>query len=85
MWINNQSGYLQDWVTQVWVKITGRRFDPNKETWLLGPIGGTNLIECKFVQNLAEEENLEIKVEEKNVGLIENFYKLNLNELKKKL
>ena len=83
MWINNNVGYLQDWITQVWVKITGRRFDPDKEAWLTGPIGDTRLIKDKFIQDLALKENLEIKQNIEGSGLLESFENLSLTKEEK--
>jgi hypothetical protein len=84
MWINNKVGYLQDWITQVWVKVTGRRFNPEKDTWLIGPIGGTQIIKDKFIEDLAQKENLDIQQNIHNSGLLETFNDLGLtrNEIK---
>lgn len=43
MRINKKVGHLQDWITQVWVKLTGRRFNPAHDEWLTGPIGDIDI------------------------------------------
>lgn len=73
MWINKRVGNLQDWITQVWVKVTGKRFNPKKDIWLIGPIGDTEIIKDKFIQDIAQKENLEIQENLKDSGLIEDF------------
>lgn len=80
MWINRKTGYLQDWITQVWVKLTGRRIDPVSEAWLLGPVGDTRLIKDKFIYDLAAKENLELRKNPEGSGLLSSFDDLELNE-----
>jgi hypothetical protein len=79
MRINKQTGHLQDWIIQQWVKATGRRFDPQKDTWLEGPVGGTDVIKDKFFRNLAAKDNLEIKENQSDTGLLETFDDLHLS------
>lgn len=73
MYINNKIGFLQDWITQVWVKITGRTFDPQRDEWLAGPVGNTRVIKDRFIQDLAAKEHLNIKENEWNFGLMEDI------------
>ncbi len=79
MKISEQTGHLQDWITQQWVKITGRRFNPQVDVWLVGPIGDTDVIKDKFFRNLADKDNLEIKENQVNTGLLETFDDLQLS------
>lgn len=69
-----------DKTTQLWVKISGRKIDPNKENWLIGPIGDTDLIGEKFIDRLAKEENLEKSSNKPDYGLFENISNLGLTE-----
>lgn len=85
MRINKRIGHLQDFVTQVWVKITGRKFDPIKDVWLIGPIGDTDIIKDKFIQVLAQNGNLEIQQDQHEAGLLESFEDLQLSFEEKKL
>lgn len=85
MRISKKAGHLQDWITQQWVKATGRRFDPKRDTWLIGPIGDTEVISDQFFQDLAHKENLEIRENEPNTGLLETVDALELSEDEKRL
>lgn len=85
MRIDDKRGHLQDWITQVWVKATGRRFNPKESPWLMAPIGDTDLIKDKFVIKLAEKENLEIQQNSKDAGLLETFDDLGLSPKEKTL
>lgn len=85
MRINKKTGHLQDWITQVWVKITGRKFNPQQDTWLVGPIGDTSIIKDKFIYDLAKKDDLEIKYNPKDSGLLETFEDLQLTTEEKKL
>lgn len=85
MWINNKTGYLQDWITQVWVKATGRRFDPEKDSWLTGPAGHTDIIKDRFIEALATKDNLEIQRNLKDSGLLDSFDDLGLTEAEQAL
>ena len=80
MIINNKLGHLQDWITQVWVKATGNKFDPEKETWLIGPIGDIKIIKDQFIKDIAQKDDLEISNDVANAGLLESFDDLELTE-----
>lgn len=85
MRISKKTGHLQDWITQVWVKATGKRFNPCRDSWLVGPIGDTDLIKDKFFRELAQKEKLEIVEDQANSGLLESFSELELTEAEKHL
>ena len=85
MRINKKTGYLQDWITQVWVKTTGRIFSPVHDAWLNGPMGDTDIIKDKFIAQLADKENLEIKSNTYCSGLLESFDDLQLSVEERKL
>ena len=85
MLINKKAGHLQDWITQVWVKITGRTFNPKTENWLIGPIGDTEIIKDKFINDIAQMENLEVQEDISDVGLLESFDDLELTDNEKAL
>lgn len=77
---------LQDAITQIWVKITGKKINPDEYQWLVGPIGNTDKIKDKFIYELAKEENLNIEKNSPNFGLIENIENIGIqNEEKIKL
>jgi len=73
----NQS--LQDWITQQWVILFGRQIDRKEHEWLLGPFGNTNGIGVKFIDQLAEKEQLTIDKKQKDKGLIRSINDLNLS------
>lgn len=69
---------FQDWFTQQWVIIRGRRIDPKEESWLIGPFGSVGGIGDAFIQQLAEKEGL--LTERETNGLIPSIGHLNLPE-----
>lgn len=73
----NQS--IQDWITQQWVILFGEKIDKSKYRWLLGPFGGPHGIGIKFVNQLAEDENLIIDSQRKNKGLLDSINQLKLS------
>ncbi len=76
---------LQDKITQIWVKTTGRKINPEEFEWLIGPVGNTDIIKDKFFINLAEKENLEILRNLPNFGLLENIEQLGIKDEDKRL
>lgn len=44
MWLGERRGYAIDWVTQQWVRATGRRIDLADTPWLKAPIGATRRV-----------------------------------------
>ncbi len=44
---------LQDWITQVLAKVTGRVFLTEKESSFTGPTGDTKIIKDQFIEVLA--------------------------------
>ncbi len=71
---------ILDKTTQFWVKLTGRRIDPNQYNWLIGPIGDPDKIGDKFLTRLAVENNLDIITNPQNSGLLESINDLGLTE-----
>lgn len=69
---------FQDKLTQNWVKLTGRTFNPNQNKWLVGPIGETDIIKDKFIQTLIQQEGLDIEIDPKDSGLLDSFSDLEL-------
>lgn len=77
--------HFQDWFTQQWAILWGRRIIPGHVSWLMGPFGKPGIIADDFVYELAENEGLIIQRDNKKVGLITSVKKLNLpeNDLKR--
>lgn len=71
---------FQDWVTQQWVILWGRRINPADYPWLMGPFGNLDVIGSDFIQRFAKKEGLIIDEKTKPQGLIPSMQKLNLTE-----
>lgn len=71
---------FQDWVTQQWVIQFGKKIIPHKNEWLLGPFGKTKGIGEKFIEELAEAENLVVDNSKRKRGLIQSVNQLNLSQ-----
>src|SRR3989337_2979848 len=74
IWVGNKRGYLTDWITQVWVRITGKKIDLRNEPWLLGPFGDTNIIGADFYNMFAARENLDVEINSPKSGLLKDKY-----------
>lgn len=68
---------LQDTLTQLWVRFSGRKIDAIRDSWLTGPIGASDKIGDQYLQELVTPGNLTIHKNEKNSGLIDNLQSLN--------
>lgn len=69
---------FQDWLTQQWVILRGRRINPSEVPWLMGPFGHLDAIGEDFIGQLARKEDLVIEDETSKQGLIPSMDKLNL-------
>ena len=85
MWINQKNGYLQDWITQQWVKATGKRITDLKQHWLSSPIGDTDAIGAKFMDRLVKESKLEVVKNAAQTGLVESINDWALTEEEEQL
>lgn len=76
---------FQDWFTQQWVILWGRKIIPSEYLWLIGSFGELNGIGETFIKQLAEKENLIINRNSSSEGLLSSISVLNLseNEIKK--
>lgn len=61
---------FQDWCTQQWVILWGRKIEPEHHSWLMGPFGDLNGIGEQFINELVEKENLVIERDSVSRGLI---------------
>lgn len=71
---------LQDWMTQQWVILFGRKINTKAYSWLIGPFGEVNGIGKKFIEQLAIKEKLFIDNSHKVRGLIGSINQLNLKD-----
>jgi hypothetical protein len=76
--VKNQN--LQDWITQQWVILFGRKINAKTHSWLLGPFGEVNGIGKQFIEQLAIKEKLTIDNSHEVRGLIRSINQLNLND-----
>ncbi|HNT49757.1 MAG TPA: hypothetical protein PKK67_04170 [Cyclobacteriaceae bacterium] len=76
---------FQDWFTQQWVILWGRKINPSEYLWLIGPFEEPNGIGETFIHQLAAKENLIIRRNSDSKGLLDSISSLNLsqNEIKK--
>lgn len=79
MWLGKKRGYIQDWITQVWVKITGKEINIDTHQWLIGPIGNADKIKDTFIESLCEKEQLLIEKNGKDFGLMSSVKEWNLS------
>jgi len=70
---------FQDWTTQQWVILSGKKINSKEHEWLLGPFGALNGIGKKFINQLAENEHLEICKSELSKGIIKSIDQLDLS------
>jgi hypothetical protein len=68
--IGRERGYLTDYVTQLWVRSTGRSVDFATAGWLAGPIGKPDGIGATFFQDYADEIDAKLEPGE---GLLQDF------------
>ncbi|WP_405409791.1 hypothetical protein [Maribacter sp. Asnod1-A12] len=71
---------LQDWITQQWVILFGKKINDADYQYLLGPFGKTNGIGIKFIQQLVKNENLQLDNKQVDKGLLQSIKQLNLPE-----
>ena len=71
---------FQDWFTQQWVILWGRKIIPSDYLWLIGPFGELNGIGENFIHQLAEKENLIVTRNTKSKGLLQHISILGLAE-----
>ena len=71
---------FQDWFTQQWVIICGKKINPSENLWLMGSFGEVNGIGEQFIHQLAEKEDLTIIRNSHSKGLLHSISSLNLQE-----
>ncbi len=74
MWLGEKRGHLSDWLTQLWVKLTGRRVALDQFPWLDGPSGATTGIGPDYYERVADALALEVR--EGPAGLTPSFHQL---------
>lgn len=80
IWLGIKRGYLQDWLSQKLAKYTGKRIDPSKESWIIGPTGNTDIIGDTYISSLIEKEGLYIVKNESDLGLMDSMKELKFSK-----
>jgi hypothetical protein len=73
IWLGTRRGYVSDWLTQQWVRATGRRVALAKLPWLNGPTGCTHGIGPQFFDDYAARAGLEILSGDEPRGLVQDL------------
>ena len=71
---------FQDWFTQQWVILWGRKINSDEYSWLKGPFGELNGIGEDFIYQLASKENLTVVRNSTSKGLLKSVSDLNITE-----
>lgn len=71
---------FQDWVTQQWVILRGRKIKAEDFPWLMGPFGNLDAIGEDFIHQFAKKETLIIQINSNTKGIIPSMLNLNLSE-----
>lgn len=71
---------FQDWFTQQWVILRGRKIDPDAYPWLTGPFGFQDITGEDFIQQFAAKERLIIERNNETRGLIPSIEMLGLSD-----
>jgi hypothetical protein len=76
LWLGEKRGYLPDWITQLWVRATGRTVRITDYPWLEAPIGDSRGIGAGVFRRYAAKEGLTIRSTGSVRGLLESTEKL---------
>lgn len=79
IWLDDKRGYLTDWVTQNWVRLSGRIVNVEVESWLQGQIGETRQIGESYFEKLSENSHFKMNVNPSGAGLVKDFSVLQSN------
>ncbi len=75
----SSKGYLQDRITQLWVRVSGRTRPAHELEWLMGPVGGVNEIADQYLEQLALAEGLTVSRKVSEAGLLPSLDVLKLS------
>ncbi len=76
LWLGHSRGYLSDWTTQRWVRLTGRQVDLREYPWLSGLVGPTTGIGHTFFEQVAQEQGFDVRRGGDGCGLVSDFSEL---------
>ncbi|HYF03892.1 MAG TPA: hypothetical protein VEC36_10980 [Patescibacteria group bacterium] len=72
---------FQDWFTQQWAMLWGKKIAPEDFPWLIAPFGNLDGIGSDFINQLAEKEGLVIDRDKESRGLISSIDMLHLSDI----
>lgn len=72
--------WFQDWFSQQWIIIWGKKINPPQYSWLMGPFANIGPIADDWINQLAKDEGLKIERDSKSRGLIQSIKDLNLTD-----
>src|SRR3954469_18022892 len=72
-WLGADRGFLTDWITQRWVRVTGRRVALADAPWLRGPVAAPTGVADDEFDRYAARERLAAQPESDDHGLLEDF------------
>jgi hypothetical protein len=84
-WLGGKRGYLTDWITQLWVCLTGKKIETPTNEWLLGSVGDNYRIGADFFERLAGNHDYALLKNTAHAGLITRFSALDSNYFNYKL
>jgi hypothetical protein len=67
IWLGRTRGHATDWITQLWVRATGREMALSDAPWLDGPAGETRRIGGECFRELAASERLRLEEDDASV------------------
>lgn len=71
--------HFQDWFTQQWVILWGRKVSPSSHAWLLGPFGSIGDQGEDFIYHLAQKEGLDVQRNCQHTGILPDINALHLS------
>jgi hypothetical protein len=72
-WLGEGRGFLTDWTTQQWVRVTGRRLELASAPWLRGPAAPPSGVREVDFERYAESEGLLMDPPRDDAGLIDDL------------
>ena len=80
IWLGTKRGVFQDWLSRKLAKATGKRIDPVKHNWVIGPIGETKIIDDSYIKHLIQKENLYLVKNQTDFGLMDSMKDLQFSD-----
>jgi hypothetical protein len=82
-WIDSKRGNFVDWLTQVWVRLSGQSLDAESCPWLDGASGPTNIIGFEAFEQFAKSKGLLKSQVDNPRGILPSFNKITSKTFKR--